>query len=64
MSQLDPRKSGQITETMFIKNIKKYYSAQELNECFNFDLIPPNVLEETQRQQSIAGSSPSIKDTV
>ena len=56
MSQLDPRKTGQITESMFVKNIKKYYSDQELSKVLNYDLIPSEILAETNMQASVSGS--------
>ena len=65
MGQIDPENTGFVTETQFVENVKQYYTEQELNEMFTYDLIPNELLESAHMQQSLPGladlSTPNVK---
>ena len=44
MSQLDPKNTGKVNENQFVKNIKKNYKPDELQEYLSFTLIPDEIL--------------------
>lgn len=46
MEQLDPEKTGKITEEQFVRNTLKNYDEYELSEILIIDLIPKEALEE------------------
>lgn len=46
MEQLDPEKTGKISEEQFVKNTLKNYDEYELSEILIIDLIPREALEE------------------
>lgn len=43
MSQLDPKNTGKINESQFVKKIKSNYKS-ELEEVLSFSLIPEEAL--------------------
>jgi hypothetical protein len=43
MTQLDPKNSGKINESQFVKNTKKNHNIDELEELLSFSLIPEDL---------------------
>jgi hypothetical protein len=44
MEILDPKETKKITEAQFVKNIKKKYKLNELEDVLNFQIIPDDVV--------------------
>lgn len=43
MTQLDPKNTGKINESHFVKNIKKNYDINVLEEVLDFSLVPSDI---------------------
>jgi hypothetical protein len=56
MKQLDTKKTGRINEVQFVTNILRNYSDEDIKRMLDFEIIPPDVLNETNMQPSVAGS--------
>ena len=61
VSQLDINNTGRINENQFLNSIRRNYSINELNMFLKFDIIPNEVLDEANMQQSVNGSVMSVR---
>lgn len=56
MKQLDTKRTGYVNETQFVTNTLRLYPEEELKRLLNIDLIPSELLNETNMNASVAGS--------
>lgn len=62
MKQLDTKRTGHINETQFVTNILRHYPDDQIKNLLDIDIIPPEVLNETNMQASVAGSKLNMRN--
>ncbi|CAF0728665.1 unnamed protein product [Brachionus calyciflorus] len=62
MNDLDPKKTGKISEKQFVNNILSNYDESQLNSLLKFELIPDEALREANMQPSLAGSQLNMRN--
>lgn len=62
MKQLDNIGAGRVDEEMFVNNVRRHYSINELRSYLKIEIIPSDILEDVNYQPSMAGSQSSLRN--
>lgn len=62
MKQLDTKKTGRINETQFVTNVLRLYPEEQVKKMLDINIIPQDVLNETNMQPSMAGSQLNMRN--
>lgn len=62
MKQFDTKRTGHINETQFVTNALRQHSEEQIKDMLHIDIIPAELLNETNMQPSVAGSHLNMRN--